>query len=406
MSWSDIKNKLLEAAQSIKENKILDATVEVLLSQIPVVGPFASKYWSIIEGDGAAKAEIVSKFLEMAAQQEEQFENLGAIISEQGEILLQNKASLDDIRTLLSERLKTIEDKLDNLTSRFDFMLQHLRVRTVSEAFATSVVLQEDRRKAEDLISEAEEILEKAGKRAEPSTYYQLGMIYLTLNRFENAQASFLAAIKANPEMGEAYVGLGITHQLHANEMIRHENFGLAEEGLSKAERYIKTAWQYNSEDPHVDVQLGYIQKELAQRYFGTGKHQKAQTYLQKAETNFKRALGVDENNASAYNGLGNIYYLRADYDHAIQYSGKATELYPKYLFAYFDLTMAFYGKARIHTISKEDRLEALRGLLAASKSVGELHGTDAGSLPPGALENLVEVVKWAAQEAEWIRQQ
>ena len=171
MGWSDTKNKLLEAAQSIKQNRILDATVEILLNQIPVVGPFASKYWSVIEGDDTTKAEALSSFLEMAAQQEEQFENLSVLISKQGKILLQNKASLNDIRILLSEEFEILNTKLDGLTTRFDFMLQHLNVKTVSEAFATSVALQEDRRMAEDLINEAEEVLEKVGERAEPGTF-------------------------------------------------------------------------------------------------------------------------------------------------------------------------------------------------------------------------------------------
>lgn len=234
-----------------------------------------------------------------------------------------------------------------------------------------------------------------------PSTFYQLGLIYLTLNRFDNAQASFLAATKANPKMGEAYIGLGRVHQLRANEMIRQENFGLAEEDLNKAELYIRTAWQYNSEDPDVDVQLGYTQKELAQWHIGAGRYQKAQPYLQKAETNFKKALGVDEKNASAYNGLGNIYYINRNYDNAIQHCEKATELAPKYLFAYFDLTMAYYGKVRTSTTNEKERLKALQGLLVASKSVIQLHGTNAGSLSDRALEEFTAVYKWAMHEAK-----
>lgn len=173
LPWSDIKKKLLEAAQRVKQNRTLDATVKILLSQIPVVGPFASEYWSVIEGDDATKAEVLSSLLEMAAQQQEQFNNLSALIGEEREILLQNKASLNDIRIELSKRFGIIETKFDDLTNqvkglttRVDFMLQHLNVKTVSDAFATSVVLQEDRRMAEDLISDAEEVLKKAGERA------------------------------------------------------------------------------------------------------------------------------------------------------------------------------------------------------------------------------------------------
>lgn len=296
--------------------------------------------------------------------------------------------------------LQGIKTQNENIKNQFEDLFKHLKVKTVADAITTSFTLEEDRKKALNLIRDAEIILKEAGKEADPDNYYLLGKAYLTLGQVEKAIAPLLAAINTKPEMGEAYLGLGVAYQLQANEMIRQENFGQAEDALNKADRYVKTALQYEPADPFLHVQLGYVNKELAQRYSATGKSKKAQANIEKATTHFKMAIGANDNNASAHNGLGSVYVIQRDYDRAIKASRKATELEPKYLFAYYDLAMAYYGKVR-SSKSKEELYSAQLGFLEAYQTVLSLDGKDpaAGRLPPIARQNINKIANSVLQE-------
>lgn len=300
-----------------------------------------------------------------------------------------------------------VKKEVQELIDRSDKVLGHVEAGPAAEPFNTSVLLEKDRTKLEAIKRDAEKVLERAGKGAEPEDYYQLGTVFLKLGFFENAIAAFLAVTDAKPEMGKAYLSLGVAYQLQANVMIRHENFGLAEEALDKAERSVKTAFQYDATDPMVNVQLGYVHKDLALRYGGTGRRDKEQEYLENAISQFKRALGADENNASAHNGLGSIYLIKGDYDKAIKACKKAIELEPEYLFAVHDLALAYYGKAQTST-AQRDRSEAFLGFLKAYETVIRLDRQDssAGRLPTKARQNLDAIANSMLQEVRTVTSQ
>ena len=308
----------------------------------------------------------------------------------QANIIRKHKASGDVASLDVQSELKEIKE----------FLFKHLKVKTVSDALAVSVVEDEERSKVAALIERAEASLQEGGVGVEPDNYYLLGVSYLALSHYEEAKACFLAATEIDPELGKAYLGLGITYQLQANEMIRQENFGLAEDALNKAGGYVQNALHYDSTDQIIYVQLGYIHKDLAQRYKESGRHAQVQPHLTKAITYFKMALGVDENNAGAHNGLASICIVKGDYDGGIEECRKAIALEPKYLFAFFDLASAYYGKARTATNALE-KAQALQRFVETYLTVVELDDNDpaAGSLPPQARQALEAYSAWVLHE-------
>ena len=66
-TWDVIREKLLTAAGKLKKNKVFDIAVEQLLDEIPIVGGFASKYWSTLGGDDAEKALVGQPLNEQTA---------------------------------------------------------------------------------------------------------------------------------------------------------------------------------------------------------------------------------------------------------------------------------------------------------------------------------------------------
>jgi tetratricopeptide (TPR) repeat protein len=113
-------------------------------------------------------------------------------------------------------------------------------------------------------------------------------------------------------------------------------------------------------------------------------------------------ALGVDEKLASAHNGLANLYLLQGDYDRAIEAGQKAVALESSYLFAYFDLAMAHFGKAQ-RAKTKQEFIEAAVGFQQAVEQVIALSEAGAGALPPSAEEDLVRKGEWMTQKSKWM---
>jgi tetratricopeptide (TPR) repeat protein len=319
-----------------------------------------------------------------------------------GEVLQREAALLgkvDEILRKLAADSANYVAVAHDLSKKLDAFLSHLNVRSIRETFAVSVSAAEDRRLAQALISDADELLQSAGMDLSAENYYGLGLVQITLGQLEQAASSFLAATGTNPDLYDAYWGLGVVYQLQANEMIRRENYGLAEDALNKAEEYVKAALRADPANASVLVQLGYISKDLAQRYSDRDRGQRAAAHSEKAEQYFKMALGANEHDASAHNGLGSLYLIRGDYKSAIKECRRAIQLEPTYLFAYFDLASAYYGMAATST-NRQERRRAMTGFSKAAERVVALDGV-AGNLPPAARQNLIAIAEWMEREAK-----
>ena len=66
---------------------------------------------------------------------------------------------------------------------------------------------------------------------------------------------------------------------------------------------------------------------------------------FQNALQNFKKAIELDPDYASAYNGLGGAYLLAGDFDGAIYCLEKALEIEPDSARALFNLGLAYLNK-------------------------------------------------------------
>jgi tetratricopeptide (TPR) repeat protein len=311
----------------------------------------------------------------------------------------------------LSDAKLVVLDEIELMNRRkFEEFVEQFRstfkTRTVHDAIATTITVADERKKADALIRQAEGALKQAGQQATPDNYYNLGMLYAAVGRFSDAAASFLAATAADPNMAQAYTGLAVAYQLQANEMIRQDNYGLAEEALTNAEKFAETAWGLNKNDPMIETQLGYIYKDLAQRYASKARQDKTEEYVTLALKHFKRALVDNENDVSALNGIGSVYLIRKDYDKAIDEIRKVTELEPRYLYALFDLCIAYYGKA---TVSQDlgSQGEALLRFVETWHKISDLESErSAGSLPPGAQQSLSDMLGWVLQQMKSITEQ
>jgi tetratricopeptide (TPR) repeat protein len=89
------------------------------------------------------------------------------------------------------------------------------------------------------------------------------------------------------------------------------------------------------------DIRTGYTLKDLAQFYLNQGRREDALQTLGRAKDIFENVLKQDPDNASAYNGLGNIYYLQGEYEKAVGQYQEALGRAPDYAAAYNDMALA-----------------------------------------------------------------
>jgi tetratricopeptide (TPR) repeat protein len=89
------------------------------------------------------------------------------------------------------------------------------------------------------------------------------------------------------------------------------------------------------------DFQTGYALKDLAQMYLNQGRRKDALQAMGRAKEIFENVLKQDPDNASAHNGLGNIYYLQGEYEKAVGQYQEALGRAPDYAAAYNDMALA-----------------------------------------------------------------
>jgi tetratricopeptide (TPR) repeat protein len=383
MNWVQIQERLQLVANYIRQNKTLDAATVGLLEEIPVVGSFLSRYWDNLAPDENRPLNM-TLFIEAMARQEESFNKVSRLVEAQGDELIKQGRTLGDILLHVDETRADVKA----IKAQISLFVEVFQIPSARAAFELAAAMGEDHRQSSDLIQRAQQVLERAGHEADAHSYYLLGIVNLSMSEFENAEACLLEALKLQPDLVDALIGLAMIYQRRATEYLRQENYGLAQVAAVKSEAYVKSALQYEPTDVGLQVHLGYLYKDLAQRYFGSGKASEAQKMAEKAWACFETVLKVTPENASAHNGLGSLCLIRRDYDGAIMHCGRAVELLPDYLFAYFDLAIACYAKA----MSSQGNLRLqtmLKGLEAYMKVI-ELDGVPGhDSLPHLARQDI-----------------
>lgn len=301
----------------------------------------------------------------------------------------------------LGEKLKEVADltlkyqdsvkKLDAL-GRSEHGAQLLQMNSISD---------KDREAYSGAIQELEGVIARTGFEVSPEDLTLLGWYCLQVAQYDKAIAFFLDATRQNPSLGSAYLGLAYVWQAKGNGLLGSNDADHAKEALDKSAGFIKIAQQYDGLDAAALLQLGYTEKDLAQVYSQKGIAEKAAEADQNAARHFKMALGANPNDASAHNGLGNIYYDQGDLEGAIREYQTATTLKPTYTFAWYDMVLALRKKYGSEGQSRDQNAETIRALLKALFTLIQLtQEKDFQQLPEPNFQAAIELSKWATAEA------
>jgi tetratricopeptide (TPR) repeat protein len=407
MSWPETKQQIRQAIDRIRGSKVLDAGTKALLRQIPVLGDFAVDLWSSLgTGDDEKSAQLV-KLLEYAETNREAFDQMTGLVRDNAEALKAQEITVDEILSRANETYKLVVDMtgtlegmtgtLKELTITVNGLVQIVNGPLVRDAARTSAIIEHDRDEVKRVLAIAHDV---PVRELSAESAMRLGALYAADGRYQDAELCFFAAADRDPEMAQAYLGLAAIHQLEANRHIAQDNFGLAVDELETATAYADKAWRYHTVESEAVIQMGYTAKDLAQRYILAGRQAEGDPWLERANLHFKMALGVDQDNASAHNGLGDIALIKGDYDTAIEECARATVLNPNYLFAQYDLAQAYYARAD-RAKNATDRLGDALHFVEVFQTVLKLDGTPEGGTLPSDARN--ELVKQAVATRDWL---
>jgi len=372
MSWQDIKSKLREAAQSVKRNKILDAGAKSLLSQIPVVGGVVAAFWDNVDLGQEEKATEVAKFLERLSNQEEaHFDTLVGYLEEQKQELTAGKQSLngllDDVARLMkmTERIEVTGDATHENSEEAIRMLRMLSVdiRRISKKIGISS-LSEALLEVKASLTESDitkiyqnekvyNAIREAGIPVNASELYQMGLVAVFQRRYVDAENLFKQTLAADAEHGKADTGLALLYQVRANDMLQRGDLAPAEQFLKQSDIYVNRALSLDPFDLEALVQSGYIYRDYAQVYILRQQPENAVELLDKAKRHFEFVQERDPHNAGAYNGLGNVYSKRGDFDSAIAQYEKALLLRPDYASGHSDLGGVYLRKGNTDSFTR-----------------------------------------------------
>ena len=416
MSWQDIRLKLREAAQYVKRNKILDAGAKSLLSQIPVVGGVVAAFWDNVDIGQAEKATEVAKFLERLSNQEEaHFDTLVGYLEEQKQELTAGKQSLngllDDVARLMemTERIEVTGDATHENSEEAIRMLRMLSVdirrinkkigiSALSEALEVRASLTESDRRKIDENEKVYSAIRETGIPAVAADSYQMGLVAAFQRRYVDAEYHFKETLAADAEHGKADTGLALMYYLRHSEMERMGDLPSAERFLKQAEMHVNRALSLDPFDLEALIQSGYIYNDYARQYIRRQQPEKAVELLDKAKQHFEYVQERDPRNAGAYNGLGWIYYLRGDFDSAIDQHKKALLLRPDYASAHCDLGEVYFQKGHTDSLT---RRQCYQKSLAEYKQALEQNEQQ-----PSLDEGLVQQIQtWVAWQEKYLAQ-
>ena len=183
--------------------------------------------------------------------------------------------------------------------------------------------------------------------------------------------------------------------QLEELQLLQRGELDQASEVLSETFELLMTLLEFNPGDADLEVRLGYLYKDLAQ-VFETSDPARArrhvQTGLQLFEGLLSRRLTTDVE-ASAVNGLGNMYLMSGEYEQAIANCRRATQLMPEYANAWADLFLAYAGQAESGQADLDAmvaEIEKWQNTLWKYSSVGHIGKADG---PKAWLEPVTPVV-------------
>ncbi len=148
--------------------------------------------------------------------------------------------------------------KRNQITSELAALRGVLGLEDMDVLFQRLDVSPDHRAQALRRIENIRELTQVGGSRPTAEGCRLLGMANFVLGRRDDAAAAFQQAVKADPQMGDAYLGLAATHQARGYDKIRSGDLAAAEGELREAERYARLALQHKAASADIHAALGH----------------------------------------------------------------------------------------------------------------------------------------------------
>jgi tetratricopeptide (TPR) repeat protein len=185
----------------------------------------------------------------------------------------------------------------------------------------------------------------------EVTSHNNLGVIYLKLNRADEALSEFQKALKLDPRYIDTYNNLGGVYNLkgdyeRAVRFFRRAillNPGYVEAYNNLANTYFKKElW-----DAAIELfrKAIAVNPNYANAYYGLGVAYNNKKMPDKAISYFEKAIKLDPLFSIAYFELGNIYIDKGMLDEAVYFFKKSVEIDPMFIAAYNNLGVLYFGK-------------------------------------------------------------
>jgi len=180
-------------------------------------------------------------------------------------------------------------------------------------------------------------------------TYYEIGSVYLRMGALEEAHSYFRKALEINPQFTPVHASLG---DLYSKK-------GRIQEAIVEYRKAIQL-------DPH----LAYAYIRLGEAYLKEGNEETALIEM-------KKAIVIDPNLPDAYASLGSLSLQRGNFEEAFLYLKKALELDPKSPDVYNNLGVLYRERGQLDEaiVHYWKAIELDPNLFDAHVNLGEAYG-------------------------------
>jgi tetratricopeptide (TPR) repeat protein len=155
--------------------------------------------------------------------------------------------------------------------------------------------------------------------------------------------------------------------QLRALQLLVAGDIDAALEVLNETFDLVMALIDFRPGDTSLELRLGYLYKDLAQ-VFADRDRVLFNRYLENGRQTFERLVELrlpQHEMAGSWNGLGNMYLIRKDFDKAVECCERAVRIYPGYSYAWNDLFLGLEGQAQNGKVNLPAMRQALKRLKA-----------------------------------------
>ena len=171
------------------------------------------------------------------------------------------------------------------------------------------------------------------------AAHYQLGLLYAQEKRWDDAINAYRTAYTNDPALVESLYNLAQAYLRSGNAAAAREQMALFEERKAALTplHELRGALQRTQES----IERAQILANIGRFYLKDGNYEKAVSEYQKA-------IGMDPQLVSAYNGIGVAYTMLEKYSAAIAAQQKALEIQPNFTKAHAGLGLAHFRQNKI----------------------------------------------------------